>query len=163
MISIEPTTDTSYMQAVISDPRVYNDTKDDSLPVVPAIVDFDSLLEAGVVFLKALRDGIEAGLFMFVPKGQGVYEAHTILLPNCRGAAAIKAARAAVNWMFSRTICREVRSYAFSDTPAVQWFAKAVGLHEISRQPHSATRSGQPVEMIYYAATIGQWQTQGAN
>ncbi len=163
MITVEPTTDTDYMQEVISNPKVYQDTKDDSLPPSPAFVDFQGLMEAGVVFLKAIRDGISAGIFMFVPKGRGVYEAHTILLPNCRGSAAIKAARAAVSWMFGRTICREVRSYSFSDTPAVQWFAKAVGLHEISRQPHPSTRGGKPVEMIYYATTIGQWQTQGAN
>lgn len=162
MISVEPTTDTQYMASVISDPKVYQETKDDSLAPESPAVDFGALMQAGVVFLKAVRDGVNAGIFMFVPKERGIYEAHTILLPNCRGAAAIKAARAAVDWMFSHTLCREVRSYAFSDSPAVQWFAKAVGLHEISRQPHPATRNGNPVEMIYYASTIGQWQTQGA-
>lgn len=100
-------------------------------------------------FLRVLVDGMNAGCYWLIWKGTAV-EAHTALLENCRGRKAITATKAAIAWVFGHTSATEIRSYAWSDAPAVAWFCRAVGLRHDRTEPWHATRGGKPVDIMWF-------------
>lgn len=148
MLTIEPTTDSSYIQSVFTNLTIYSAMKDDACPACPDFA-FPALATLGGVFLKVMKDGADAGVFWFRPSGKNM-EAHTALLQNCRGRDAIQAARMAVEWIFRNTDTSRITSYAWSDAPAVSWFCRKVGLTHTHVEPWRNTRNGQPVNMAYF-------------
>ncbi len=151
VITVDLTTDELYIQSVFLNPTIYDDMRDDSCPVdsdacihmMPAMKSIPGF------FLRALVDGVPAGCWWLMWKGDKV-EAHTALLENCRGRRAIVATRAAIRWVFENTSAKAITSYAWSDSPAVAWFCRAVGMHETSTAPWPATRRGKAVDIMYF-------------
>ncbi len=148
-ISIEPTTDVLYIKSILMNQDIYSATKDDSLPATPAFIDDIDVLSIPGFFLKVMADGVQAGLFWLIWKGSGV-EAHTGLLPNCRGRNAIKATKMAIDWVFSNTKATFINSHAWSDSPAVKWFCLAVGMSHDRTEKYKSTRNGLPVLISHY-------------
>jgi hypothetical protein len=154
MITVEPTTDIAYIKNVLFNPTIYKDMKDDSCPENPAeLMDRDLMSKPGI-FLKVMVDGIAAGCFWLIWKG-ALLEAHTALLENCRGKKAIVAARKAQKWVFSNTIAESVTSFAWSDSPAVAWFCRAVGMKPGTTERWPNTRNGQSVDITHYSINRG--------
>jgi hypothetical protein len=102
------------------------------------------------LFLRVLVGGVYAGCFWFIWKAADTLEVHTALLENCRGSRAIRAARAARDWVFAHTQAQVVTSYAWSDSPAVAWFCRAMGMTATRTDPWRATRNGKAVDISYY-------------
>jgi hypothetical protein len=149
MITVEPTTDESYIKSVFLNPSIYASMKDDSSPSDPlALMDRDIMGIPGF-FLRCMVDGTPAGVWWLIWKGDTV-EAHTALLENCRGARAVKATRMAIRWVFENTGARAITSYAWSDSPAVAWFCRAVGMSPTRSEPWPSTRSGRPVAIQWF-------------
>jgi hypothetical protein len=71
-----------------------------------------------------LHDGEDVGLGTF--EYPGVYTVHWFF--HSRGKAAIKQARAMLDWMFANTDCKAVRGLTPQDFKAARWLAKQVGL-----------------------------------
>lgn len=149
MIRVEHTTDEAYILSVFLNPKIYAEMRDDSCPAEPTILGNRNLKSIPGFFLRVFVSDVPAGAFWLVWKG-AILEAHTALLENCRGRDAIRAARLAMRAVFSETLAPAVSSYAFSDSPRVQWFCRAVGMRETGREPHLHTRSGRPVDVIHY-------------
>jgi hypothetical protein len=149
MISIEPTTDEAYIKSVFLHPSIYASMKDDSSPADPAALMDRDIMGIPGFFLRVLKDGVACGCFWLIRKTGGV-EAHTALLENCRGRDAITATKAAIRWVFDNTDAAFIRSYAWSDSPAVAWFCRAVGLKVAERAPWHSTRNGKPVEIQWF-------------
>jgi hypothetical protein len=149
MITVEPTTDETYIKSVFLNPKIYAEMKDDASPLDPdSLADRDIMAIPGF-FLRALVDGEPAGVWWLIWKGD-VVEAHTALLDNCRGARAVKATRVAIRWVFENTGARAIASYAWSDAPAVSWFCRAVGMSPGERAPWPATRNGRAVDIQWF-------------
>lgn len=149
MITIEKTTDDDYIKSVLFDPQISQSMRDDSVPD-PEKLRHVNILAIPSIFLKVLYNGVAAGLFWMIPKGD-TFECHTALLPNCRGRCAIRAAIAAKDWIFNYTTAREITSYAWSDSPEVAWFCRAIGMRKLHTAPWPNTRNGKPVDITYYA------------
>ncbi len=155
MISVEPITDESYIKSVFLNPLIYSDMKDDSCPDDPSMLAESNIMSIQGFFLKALVDGIPSGVFWLIWKGKNV-EAHTALLDNCRGRRAIDATRKALKWVFDNTEAEAVTSYAWSDSPAVAWFCRAVGMKKNETKNWPNTRNGKPVSITYYSVNRGE-------
>jgi hypothetical protein len=149
MITVEPTTDESYIKSVFLNPTIYASMKDDASPSDPASLMDRDIMGIPGFFLRAVVDGVPAGVWWLIWKDESV-EAHTALLENCRGARAIKATRAAIRWVFDNTAAKAITSYAWSDSPAVSWFCRAVGMSPTRSERWPATRNGQAVDIQWF-------------
>ncbi len=149
MITVEQTTDEAYIKSVFLNPSIYAQMKDDSCPADPVMLAGAKIMDIPGFFIKALVDGAPAGVWWLIWKGDKV-EAHTALLENCRGRTAIDATKAAIRWVFEHTEATAIRSYAWSDSPAVKWFCRAVGMATQETAPWPSTREGKAVDITYY-------------
>lgn len=149
-ITVEQTTDEPYIKSVFLNPAIYGSMKDDSCPESPMILQGVDIKAVPGFFLKACVDGVPAGAWWFVWKGENV-EAHTALLENCRGRDAIRAGRMAIAWVWQHTGAKAIQSYAWSDAPAVHWFCRAVGLKAGDTAPWPNTRNGATVDITHFS------------
>lgn len=148
-IKIELTTDRDYIQSVFLHPSIYASMCDDSCPVNPGEVEVGRALAVPGFFLCAMIGDWPVGAFWLVNKDDAV-EAHTALLPECRGRDAIRVTRAAIRWVFDHTGVSAITSYAWSDSPQVAWFCRAVGMSKTRTDKWPNTRSGRPVDITYF-------------
>lgn len=82
-----------FVNAVINDPSV----RPWICGPLEGRIDLEPLLEANKVLALF---GIHGG-FLFYHLGHGVYDAHSAVLPEGRGRWALKAAKAALDWVFA--------------------------------------------------------------
>ena len=148
-ITVEPTTDEGYIKSVFLNPAIYLPMTDDSCPKEPGSLMDAPIMEVPGFFMKALVGGVPAGVWWFIWKGNKV-EAHTALAENCRGRRAIIATKKVIEWVFGNTPAEAITSYAFSDSPAVGWFCRAVGLRATSTEVWPTTRNGNSVDVTHY-------------
>jgi hypothetical protein len=148
-ITVEKTTDESYIKSVFLNPAIYADMKDDSCPDEPEVLGHANIMSIPGFFIKALVGGVPAGAWWLIWKGDEV-EAHTALLDNCRGRDAIRATKAAIEWVWANTKAAAITSYAWSDAPAVNWFCRAVGMAPTTTAPWPSTRCGHAVTITYF-------------
>lgn len=153
-ITVEPTTDVPYIKSVFLNPTIYDQMRDDSCPADPASLHDTDILSIPGFFLRALVDGVPCGVWWLIWKGDRV-EAHTALTDKCRGRDAITATKQAIAWVFGHTEAEAITSYAWSDSPAVAWFCRAVGMSKNETKAWPSTRSGKPVSITYYAVNRG--------
>jgi hypothetical protein len=153
VITIEPTTDEDYIKSVFLNPKIYAKISDDSCSDQSKL-DFHAAMSIPGFFLKALVDGVEAGCFWLVDKGESC-EVHTALLDNCRGRTAINLAKEGIRWVFSHTEKKSITSYAWSDSPSVAWFCRAVGMTQQNTEKWPATRGGKSVNITYFKINRG--------
>jgi hypothetical protein len=149
MITVSPTTDIDYIKSVFLSPAIFFAMRDDSCAESPVGYKFPALEEMGGYFLRVAKDGADAGVFWFRSVANSL-EAHTALLPGCRGRDAITAAKLAVQWIFDNTGIQRITSYAWSDSPVAAWLCRMAGLEEFDEQPWLSTRNGRPVNITYF-------------
>lgn len=148
VIAFEPTTDVAFVRSVFLNPAITPGMVDDSVPE-PEKLDFDGLPG---IFVKALYDGLVAGCFWLLRHDDAI-EVHTALLPDFHGKRAVQIGRALVPWIFEHTGAARITSYAWSDSPAVAWFCRMVGMKPTRTEPWPNTRHGRAVDITYYAIT----------
>lgn len=151
MITVEETKNEEYIKSVFLNQSIYQSMSDDSCPSMASDLT-DSVAKAMAIpgfFLRGRIDGRDIGSWWLMWKGDKV-EAHTALLPECRGRSAIDATKTAIKWVFENTTASAITSYAWSDSPAVAWFCRAVGMKFTRREKWPNTRRGRPVEISYY-------------
>lgn len=149
VITVDQTKDESYIKSVFLNPAIYQDMKDDSCPAEPSLLAGVDIKSVPGFFLRALVDGKPAGVWWLIWKGDTV-EAHTALLGECRGRRAIAATKLAIEWVWKNTGARAITSYAWSDSPSVAWFCRAVGMLPTETRPWPSTRSGHAVDITYF-------------
>lgn len=147
-ITVEPTTDDAYIKSVFLSPSIYAQMSDDASPA-PEMLRIEAIKSIPCFFLRPLLDGVPAGVWWLIWKGDRL-EGHTALLPNCRGRAAIMATRMALDWIWKNTRAASVTSYAWSDSTAVAWFCRACGLALDRTEPWPNTRGGKKVDITYF-------------
>lgn len=156
MITVEKSKDVPLLNSILRDPEAFAGMIDDSCSLDPSEVDAAKIVD-NATFLVASEDGDPLGCFMFVPKEEERMEAHTVLLDNCRGSRALDAAKKAIKWIFSKTGCQEIVSYAWSDAPQLLWFARKLGFIRTGQKPYQATRHGKKVSVVNLSLTRLSW------
>jgi hypothetical protein len=154
-ITVEPTTDEQYIKSVFLNPTIYSQMSDDSCPSQPSDLAGANIMAIPGFFLRAMIDGVPAGVWWLIWKEGDRVEAHTALTDICRGRAAIEATKKAIQWVFENTDAEAITSYAWSDAPAVAWFCRAVGMSKSETKPWPNTRKSKPVEITYYSVNRG--------
>lgn len=148
VITVEQTTDELYIKSVFLNPTIYAGIKDDSCPMDAKELPHEFAFGIPGFFLRVLLGSKPSGVFWLIWKGDAV-EAHT-LLDGCRGRDAIRATKLAINWVFGHTGAKSIISYAWSDSPSVLWFCRAVGMKHERTEPWQNTRNGLPVDISYF-------------
>lgn len=149
-VTVEPTTDETYIKSVFLNPEIYATIRDDSCPTDPALLNGLDFKAIPGIFLKVLVGGKPEGLFWFTWSGAGV-DSHLGMTENCRGNRAVKAARAAVKWIFGNTQAAFLAAHVWSDSPAVEWICRKAGLKKIGVSAYPNKRNGRAVDMIEYS------------
>lgn len=147
-ITIEQTTDYTYIKSVFLRPAIYAQMSDDASPA-PDELRMEAIKSIPCFFLRPVIDGVPSGAWWLVWKGDRL-EGHTALLPSCRGSTAIRATRMALDWIWKNTGAKSVTSYAWSDSPAVAWFCRACGLSVDRKEAWPNTRGGRIVDITYF-------------
>lgn len=79
--------------------------------------------------LEVKLDGVTAGCWLMDCKSlsQGLFEIHTLLLPECRGRLALKAGRAAMQFTAHMDDVRTLESYCPATLPQTLFYARLCG------------------------------------
>lgn len=146
---IERTTDAGAANAILNHPQVRPYIADEA----DGYVDVSKQLAAGNVL--ALRG--EHGLFMVYKYDVGIWETHTAVLPEGRGAWALAFAKAGATFMFTQTDCAEIMTRVPQGHIAAKALTDAVGFrHQFTTLPDCLFR-GRYVPCHIYAMPMAEW------
>lgn len=139
-ISVARTHDWPLVKSIVTHPKVYPHISDDFSPRPenwePLAVD--------AVWHLLLEDGEEVlGVFILVPESQIMCKVHTCILPNAYGERALRAARAATEWVWANSPCLRVITDVPEFNSLALRFSKAAGMLEYGRNPESFMKRGK--------------------
>ena len=101
----------------------------------------------------------DQGGFVFVPRGNQVYEVHTQFLPS--GARiALKAAKHAAAFMFSHTDCTVISTYVPVGNERARRLTLAMGFTPLGLSGTWIYPSGEQAELEWFELTKGNWLCQ---
>lgn len=148
MIALQQFDDYGWMDSLVKSTGIYPEISDDQCPDITAfsVHAFD---DVGHVFLLVNKDGQRAGFFVFLDRGNGVWEQHTVLGEGCRGKSAIEAGNRALAWMTQNCGAKQFSSFCYSDKPHTCWYAKKLG-YTAGDTIAKTTRNGVPVDVISF-------------
>lgn len=95
-----------------------------------------------------------AGVWILQSTLDGVYDLHTLFLPEARGREYFVQAREALRWMFTRTDCLEVTTLCPDDNPGARMAASMMGFRERFRR-EGAWPTGAGVS--YRVFSVDDW------
>src|SRR3990167_10259149 len=99
----------------------------------------------------------EFGGVLFVNHQPGLYEAHTQIMPEGRGAWALATVRACLHWIFTRTDCVEVMTRVPKGNLGARALAKAIGGRFEFTNPRGWVMNGDPIPADIFALKIQDW------
>jgi RimJ/RimL family protein N-acetyltransferase len=105
----------------------------------------------------------EHGGFILQAHGAGFYSVHTQFAAEGRGAHAIEAMRAGLDFMFTRTDCMQIHSHCPDTNPAALALATKGGARPWFRKEHDPLGSGQVVrwEVLDWAVSEPELEFDG--
>jgi len=140
------------LNAILNNPEVrpwVADAVEGVIDVSPNVASRDNVLLMG-----------EHGGVLFFKLTNGIYEAHTQVMPEARGAWTLEMTRAAVYWMFTRTDAFEVLTRVPQGHIAAKGAAEATGLSYEFTRPMELTFRGKVRDVHIHGLTIQKWATQ---
>lgn len=127
-VRIATTNDLPFLRALYAHDDVWPHIKDDFTP--ESIRDF----VADIVFTDPssfiLTDG-KSGAFQLKKMNGTMFEVHTSILPEYRGANGIEFGQAAIDWMFDNTRCEQILSFIPIHNRAAVLYALKCGFRKI--------------------------------
>lgn len=116
------------------------------LDVGPAVADERNILLMG-----------EYGGAIFHQRQPGLYEAHTQVMPEGRGAWTMAMGRAVIHWMFTRSDCMEILTRCPRGNLAALAGARAVGAKYWFTNPQGWVMDQDPVPAKIYRLNVQDW------
>lgn len=103
----------------------------------------------------------EFGGFVGVKLDGGLYECHSIFLPEGRGAAVVEATREGLRYLFAATDCIEVVTKVPRNNSGALGLARAAGFSKVFERERAWPASGQePVGVDYFSLTFAKWRAR---
>ncbi len=99
----------------------------------------------------------EHGAMLLIQLQQGLFEAHTQVLPIGRGQWAADFAKACVFWMFTRTACFELMTRCPHGNLGARALARCVGGKKLFTNPRGWTKDGKTIPADIFGITIQDW------
>jgi hypothetical protein len=90
-----------------------------------------------------------------------IYEAHTQILPEGRGAWALDCVRACLLWLFTRTDAMEVMTRCPKGNIAAKALTKAIGGTFQFHNPAGWSKDDKPIPADIYSMTAQDWMRRG--
>jgi len=101
----------------------------------------------------------EGGGCFFHFKQDGVYEVHTMFLPESRGKYVLEFCRAAGDWMFKNTEASEIWTQCPVCNLAATALTRAVGGKPDRREKDAFNHHGKLYDIVWYKMTFAEWQS----
>lgn len=123
-------------------------------------VDFDPAKYSAArnSFAVVIEDKLGAvGCFLAFAIERCAYAIHTNLLPNCRGARAMDAAAAALEFAFVATDAEQLWTMVPECNPKAMWFAHAMGFRDAYKRSGVWQQDGELHAMTYMRMDIDDW------
>ncbi len=138
--------DVAEVNRIMTHPDVYPKISDDGSPEVGRF-DATPLLECDAIyFLGWTVAGAWAGMWLLKPWNTITYEVHTSVLPDFRGAEAIRVAGDVGRWMFHNTPCRKVVTLIPEGNRPALAFALSAGMKKEGLVKRSFLKGGKVVD-----------------
>lgn len=99
----------------------------------------------------------KTGGHICVNKGNGVYEVHTMSLPEARGRNMLKLMRDCRAFMFLQTDCIELQTFVPDEAPQVDLWAKLTGFRKEYHRENCFNFNGKLIGGTYYSLTYRDW------
>jgi hypothetical protein len=134
--SISRTYDETFVSMLME--KLFDKITVDEFPSMP---ETNGMLCGDAVLALEVRYGSDrVGAFLFIGD-----EVHTLLLEPIRGRLAVKAARAAAEWVWANTDKPCINSFYYNHRPDVAWYCRAVGLKPVGTETTQYHFNGNPV------------------
>jgi hypothetical protein len=122
-------TDSQFLNRIINDPSVFPFVSyGQKFPMDAALL----LEDRRNVFLAN-----ESGGFLFLFRQEGIYEVHTLFLPDGRGAAALSSAKEAAAFAFAVMRAQLLVTFVEENNRATRLFAMKAGFRKTGQVRHS--------------------------
>lgn len=151
LAGLEVQTDAQRLNAIVNDLSVFPWVADTITH--GEAVDLGPLIQSpGILGLLGTHGG---GLFHCL--GPGIYEGHSLVLPQGRGRWALWCGRACLHWMFTRTDCMEMMMRCPRGNLAVLALSRALGGTYRFTNPRGWIKNGEPISAEIYSLLIQDW------
>jgi hypothetical protein len=101
----------------------------------------------------------DAGVFFLHCIAPGIYEAHSLFLPEGRGHAAKQAAIAGMAYMFGDTDCEEILARCPKGNLAVLVFTRSLKFEFLSNEPEAWPTAAGLVDQKWFRMTRDRWSS----
>ena len=112
----------------------------------------EAIADPRVICLLGKHGGV-----LFHQHQPGLYEAHTQILPEGRGAWGLDCVRACLMWMFTRADAMEIITRCPKGNLAATALARAVGGTRILTNANGWIKDGVPIPADYYSLKVEDW------
>lgn len=156
MIHIQRLFDEGVIKRTLTHPRIWPHITDDGSgsPEEFTPIDPEAVLYAGV-----WDDDKFLGLFLVHRHNTVLFEVHTCLLPEGRGAKAKKSAEALLDWVFTVSPCRKLITHVPVDNLPALLLATSAGLVYEGLNRQSILKGGALLDQHVLGITFAQWES----
>lgn len=151
---IEPTTDAARVNAIVNHPGVRPWVAD----LGEGEIDLSGLLGKPNTLCLAG----EHGVFLVIKYGDGIWECHTAVLPEGRGAWARGFAEELVRYMFTATDCVDLITRVPQGHVAAKTLTEAMGFRWQFDTPPECLFRGEMVPVHIYTLTLQEWSVRAS-
>jgi hypothetical protein len=116
--------DSAVIKSIFTHPKIWPHISDDACDIKT----FEPVLHDSVYYLVPTINGVSCGVFMYVPQNAIMYEVHSCILPEHRGAYSVNFAKESLYWMVSNTGCKKVITHVPEKNRLALAFAKRAGM-----------------------------------
>lgn len=101
----------------------------------------------------------EHGGYIFTKIDGGIFEGHSLVMPEGRGAPALDALREALRFMFASTDCLEIVTKFGADNLGALGMARSAGFSKVFERENAWTpASGEKIRCDYFSLTLAKWR-----
>jgi hypothetical protein len=144
-LSFETTFDYDLVRRILTEPSIYEGIRDDTAPEPEQ---FQPEKNPRLHYILVRDSGEILGLFVCVLHNLVCWEAHTCLLPHCRGRRALEVYREGMRWLKAHTSCRKVIGSIQPENKAALWISLRSGLTKFGINTKSILVHGELRDQI---------------
>lgn len=145
-MTFERTFDYELVRQIMTHPAIYAGIRDDT---APPVAQFQPEVSNRIWYVLVKDDADVLGLFVCFLHNAVCWEAHTCLLPHCRGAKALAVYKAGHDWLREHTTCRKIIGAIDPQNKAALWMSLSSGLKRIGLNTKSILKHGRLCDQIW--------------
>lgn len=146
-ISVQPSHDIGFFNRLVNHPTISPHVRDDR---IIGNIDLSALNTSENVFLRLKVDEKDAGFAVLVRHGS-IFELHSGLLPEFRGAIALDFGRSVLEWARNELRCEKITTWAWEHARHVLLITRLLGFKEVNRVDWPYTVDGHPVRRVDFS------------